>query len=110
MNKQTSIILKTSIILVALILFVSGANAQSTPKVDQKQTRQKVRIVDGIADNELSKRESVRLIKEQRKINRMERRIKRDGHVSARERVRLNKALRRSNRHIVREKNDNNRR
>lgn len=106
MKKIVSIILKISILIISMALFIGNANAQNTPQIDKKQKRQKVRMADGIVDGELSCRETAKLMNEQRKVIRIERRVKSDGIVTIRERVRLNKTTRRASQHIAKEKND----
>ena len=82
---------------------VMNANAQTTPRVDQREHIQHARIRQGVASGELTRREVANARCDQRHIRRTERRIKADGHVTRRERARLhyqqntaNRALRRN--------------
>jgi hypothetical protein len=75
-------------------------------RVDRRQDRQHARIVQGRHSGELTRGEARRLKKQQKKINRMERRFSRDGYLSARERYRLELAQDRASRRIARLKNN----
>lgn len=81
--------------------------AQQTPRADARQAIQKERIKDGVQSGELTALETRRLVKEQRRIRRLERRSKADGNVSATEKLRLEKAQDRASRKIARKKNNN---
>ena len=92
--------------LISLLCFGIMA-AQQTPRADARQAIQKERIKDGVQSGELTALETRRLVKEQRRIRRLERRSKADGNVSAAEKLRLEKAQDRANRKIARKKNNN---
>ena len=97
--------------LVALLIpiafmVVMQANAQSTPRVDQRQHHQHARIRHGLASGELTRREASHTVHDQRHIRRAERRIKADGHVTRRERARLHHQQNRASRDLRRNKHD----
>jgi len=75
-------------------------------RVDRRQDKQRARIVQGRHSGELTRGEAHRLKKQQKKINRMERRFSRDGYLSARERYRLERAQDRASRRIARLKHN----
>ena len=92
-------------------LFVFGiclsANAQTgTPKVKDRQINQQKRIVKGVANGELTKKEYKQLQKDQRKINRAKKRAKADGKVTKKEKVRLHHNQNKASRKIARKKHN----
>lgn len=98
-------------VTLSILLMMFGflaVQAQATPKVDQRQKNQKLRIVDGVRDGELTRAETANLAKDQRELRRMERRAKRDGKVTARERARLQRKANKNSRKIARKKNNEN--
>lgn len=95
--------------LLTVIFFFFGMGvmlAQETPRADVRQRNQTTRIQEGRASDELTRRESKMLRKEQRHIHRAERRTKADGDVTRAERRRLERKQDRANRHIYRAKNN----
>jgi len=97
--------------LVALLIpiafmVVMQANAQSTPRVDQRQHQQHARIRHGLASGELTRREAANAVHGQRHIRRAERRVKADGHVTRRERARLHHQQNRASRDLRRNNHD----
>ena len=75
-------------------------------RVDRRQDKQRTRIVQGRRSGELTRGEARRLKKQQRKINRMERRFSSDGYLSGRERYRLERAQDRASKRIARLKHN----
>ena len=75
-------------------------------RIDRRQARQWERISDGIDRGDLSRKETKRLLKNQRQIAQMERRFERDGYYSPRERRIMESALDRASHRIKRAKND----
>ena len=71
-------------------------------RVDRRQERQWERIRNGIDSGELSRWESRKLIRQQKKIDRMERRFERDGYYSPQERRKMVRALDRASKRIKR--------
>lgn len=84
---------------------VAGRGAGGN-RVDRRQDNQRARIRDGRESGALTRWESKKLRKDQKKISRMERRFERDGHINKRERRSLNKAQDRASRRIYRSKNN----
>lgn len=78
----------------------------STPGVDARQHNQQHRIEDGVKSGALTPAEAARLKAGQRRIERMEVRIKSDGRVRIRERSRLRRAQRHESRTIYRMKHN----
>jgi hypothetical protein len=96
----------TAALLIAGTAFVPVASADSTPRADQRQENQSQRIRQGVASGELTARETKRLVKGQRHVNRLERGAKADGDVTAAERLRIEKSQDRQSRRIYRQKHD----
>lgn len=97
--------MKTKLVIaLALIigLSYSAANAQVA-----SGRHQKARIAQGVRSGELTRFETKRLIKEQRRIHRRTRRAKlNDGHIGPGERRMLAYEKRKANRHIYRYKHN----
>jgi len=87
-------------------MVVMHANAQSTPRVDQREHNQHARIRQGVASGELTRREAAHAVHDQRHIRRAERRVKADGHVTRRERARLHHQQNHASRELRRNKHD----
>lgn len=83
-----------------------GCGAGRTPGVNHRQHRQQRRIGQGARSGELTRREFLRLEREQSQIQRKEFRAKADGEVTRRERARLQRELNQSSRHIYRAKHN----
>ena len=95
-------------IISATILSIGSLFAQQTPKLNKHQKAQKVRIADGVASGELSKKEAAKLRKQQRQNHKLERMAKADGVITPRERKIIKHNTRQANKNIARQKNDNN--
>jgi hypothetical protein len=95
----------TAALLIAGTAFSPDA-AAGTPRADQRQQNQTQRIRQGVVSGELTARETKRLVKGQRHVNRLERGAKADGDVTAAERLRIEKAQDRQSRRIYRQKHD----
>jgi hypothetical protein len=97
-------------ILVTLALATLGATVASantaTPRVDRRELRQRARIHQGWQSGQLTRGERTRLRAGQRRVHRMERRAKRDGHVNRFERRRLTRAQNHQSRQIYRLKHN----
>jgi hypothetical protein len=96
----------TAALLIAGTAFSPVATAAGTPRADQRQENQAQRIRQGVASGELTARETKRLVKGQRHVNRLERGAKADGDVTGAERLRIEKAQDRQSRRIYRQKHD----
>lgn len=107
-----------TIAAVGLTVFAGSACAQTPAsladrqeqRVDNRQERQAERIEDGVASGQITRREKLRLERQQRHINRMERRAEADGKVTLKEAVRIEKAQDRSSRTIRHARYDRQRR
>ena len=77
-----------------------------TPKVDQRQANQELRIDQGAQSGTLTGKEAARLEKGQTHVENVETRTQADGKVTARERARLDHAQDVQSRRIAREKRD----
>ena len=77
-----------------------------TPVINKRQRHQQRRIYQGVRSGELTRRETVRLQREQYGVRRVERKAKSDGTVTARERARLHREQNQASRHIYRAKHN----
>jgi hypothetical protein len=89
-----------------LALVIAGAASAGTPRYDARQHHQRERIANGVANGELTMRETRRLAAGQVHLNRVERRAKADGVVTARERAHLQHEANQQSRRIHRQKHD----
>lgn len=80
--------------------------AQSTPRIDQRQANQERRIDQGVTSGQLTEREAIRLEKGQAHVRQMEDHALADGTVTKRERIRIERAQDSQSRRIAREKHD----
>lgn len=103
--------MKTRLIVPFILLLsvaVINANGQS---VRDHSRNERTRIAQGNRSGELTKREKVRLSKEQREIRKDIRTAKtNDGHIGPRERKHIRKEQRKASRHIHRAKHNNRKR
>jgi hypothetical protein len=77
-----------------------------TPGINHRERRQQHRIGRGVRSGELTRRETVRLERGERRIRRNEREAREDGHVTARERAGLQRELNHESRRIYRAKHN----
>lgn len=90
------------------VLFAMAASAQTaTPKVTDRQVNQQKRIVKGVKNGKLNKKETVKLERQQRRINRSKKRAKADGNVSKKERAKIHARQNKASRNIKRAKKNN---
>ena len=82
---------------------LATANAAT---INQRESQEQARIRQGIRGGELTRREAVRLEREQAKIRVDERFLRRNG-LTAKERERLQNELNRASKDIYRQKHDN---
>ena len=97
-----------SILLLVMFVLTLGATslAQQTPSVDRREHRQQRRIRHGVKRGSLTRREALRLERQEARTRGAEARAKSDGRVTARERARLQRRENRTSRHIYRQKHD----
>jgi hypothetical protein len=81
-----------------------------TPGINRRQHRQQKRIFNGANSGQLTKRETIKLEKEQREIRHDKREAKADGDVTRKERISLHRQQHRASHHIYRAKHNNRRR
>jgi len=106
MKKITFLVFAAFAVLCGLAL-ESNAQTNRSRSINNRQSRQQQRIVNGVKTGELTARETYRLEREQLQIRRMENRFRRTGDgLSPSERYRLERELNQSSRHIYRQKND----
>lgn len=85
----------------------AGGRSVNRPRsINARQGRQQNRIFQGVSSGELTRRETLRLEREQFQIARMESRARRDEELTARERARIQKELNEASRHIYRAKHN----
>ena len=100
--------MKKLILIFAMIGGISFlAKAQTTPKVAKTQAKQSVRIAQGVASGELTRREAKQLKRQQKHIQVEKRIAKADGVVTRKERAHIRHDQRVANRSIYRQKHDN---
>lgn len=90
----------------AFVAWPALTQAQSTPRIDQRQANQEQRIDQGVASGQLTKREAAQLEKGQAHVQQMEDQALADGTMTKRERARLERAQNRQSRRIFRQKHD----
>lgn len=99
--------MKSILLTIGLVLaFSFAASAQQTPGVDEREQNQKQRIVNGVKSGELGFKETAKLLRQQAKIRKFERKAKSDGNVTLVERVRLHNQLNQAGNNIRRKKNN----
>ena len=96
---------------VICILFLVLATGQGIamanhPRINERQRHQQQRIRYGVRSDELTRRETGRLVAQQARIRAYERRARCDGNLSLRERRRLDNLLDHSSRSIYRQTHD----
>lgn len=82
------------------------AQAQSTPRIDQRQANQDRRIDQGVQSGQLTEQEAARLEKGQERVQKVENHATADGAVTRRERARIERSQNRQSRRIARQKHD----
>jgi hypothetical protein len=100
--------IKRTTALVAFIAFAGIIHvlAQATPVGDQRQSNQRHRIQQGVANGELTRRETEEARQNQRKVRRTERRAKTDGTVTANERTKIHHKQNKASRQLRKNKHD----
>ncbi|MGC3943233.1 MAG: hypothetical protein QM762_01630 [Chryseolinea sp.] len=99
---------KTVLAAIAIVFGIAlTASAQTaTPSINQRQQNQHERIAQGVSSGELTRRETAQSVRDQRHINRTERRAKSDGVVTKRERAHIQHEQNRASRQLRRNKHD----
>lgn len=89
---------------------VGAPDGVDSPRLDQIQKNQRIRIGDGVRNGSLTGRETINLLRGQSKTHRMERRFERDGVITNREKARMGRAEARQSHRIFRAKHNRKRR
>lgn len=97
-------------VIACVMSFAAEAAPTRSPRINQRQTHQQVRIREGVKSDELTRKETLKLEAGQIRVNRMERRAKADGRLTKRERARVHHAQNVQSRQIYTEKHDTQRR
>ncbi len=97
---------KIAFAALATLMIALPATASAAAPPAKRQVNQAARIDQGVRSGQLTRRETARLVREQRKINRTKKRMWSDGHLSVRERAKLNRMQNRASRHIYRAKHN----
>jgi Skp family chaperone for outer membrane proteins len=96
--------------LVGVLAVVSASQADTRrprdPGVNARQHNQRERIQQGIRSGELTRRETGKLVREQRDVRRLEREYKADGTLTGAERRDLHQEQNEASRHIYNQKHD----
>jgi hypothetical protein len=98
-----------SILLAFAMLLATSAVSMAqtvTPRVDRRERHQQKRIRQGVRSGSLTKREALRLERQQAKTRAAEAVAKADGTVTHKERRNLRSRTRHTNRNIYRQKHD----
>jgi len=103
--------LKNSLLTGALVLASTlvTQSAMAGPKsgwIDKKQKNQKHRIMRGVKSGDLTRKETHRLGKQQRRIHLKERRFKADGNFTRRERAKIHHDLAHASKNIYQAKHN----
>ena len=93
--------------LIAVFAFSNDAAAQTTKKkVVKTQVNQRARIADGVQDGELTRRETKKLVQQQRDINQTKKAAKADGKVTRKERAVIKTKQKKASANIARKKHN----
>ena len=95
--------------LTAIFITISSIGSMAAT-INERQDNQQARIQQGVDSGELTKRETVRLSKQQIKIKRKEMRFKSDGQFTKKERALVQRDLNKQNKAIYRQKHDQHKR
>ena len=95
--------------LTAIFITISSIGSMAAT-INERQDNQQARIQQGVDSGELTKRETVRLSKQQIKIKRKEMRFKSDGQFTKKERALVQRDLNKQNKAIYRQKYDQHKR
>ena len=89
-------------LLISLGFFTTTSEAG----INDRQDRQQARINQGVISGELTPREAMRLQRQQKRIDRKERRYRSDGKLTKRERIDLQTDLNKTSKRISKQKHD----
>ena len=108
---------RTHVLVIASVLALSGAASAQDPtappehprgEVNKRLENQKDRIQDGVADDQLTKREAARVARHDKEIHAQEKKDRQEngGTLTTRDKVQLNRELNRNSREIRRAKHN----
>lgn len=96
---------KYLIILSLLTLNLEAAESGANPR-NARERHQEKRIKNGVKSGELSKKETRRLVREQKKIDHFQKKAASDGTITDREKHKLKRMQKRASRDIWKQKHD----
>ena len=105
--------MKLKFLILGFLVFGLSLASQAqtaTPKVVKKQIKQQKRIHKGVKSGALTKKETIKLQKQQKHINRTKRKAKSDGVVTKKERAKIHRKQTRASKNIYKQKHDKQRR
>lgn len=98
---------KTVLILTILLIGTSGLFGQTGAKILKKKHAQQLKkIENGIKSGEITKVETKKLIKQERKQTKLNKKAKADGFISPKEKFKLKKEVKKLDKKIYKEKHD----
>lgn len=92
-------------VMLMISLFISVDMAQAG-KAGNRQIKQQKRIHQGVKSGELTRKETLRLEREQRRIQKTKKEVGKDGKLTPKERLRLEQQQNKANRDIYRLKHN----
>jgi len=106
MKKFSAVVLTLAGVLAVVGASQADANRTRDPGVNQRQHNQRERIQQGVQSGELTRRETGRLVEEQRDVRQLERAYKSDGTLTGAERRDLQHEQNQASHDIYRQKHD----
>ena len=109
MNFRTPLATTLATAALALISFAASAQtpaSSATPRIDAREAKQEKRIEQGVNSGQLTARETLRVEREQKAIEKVEAKAKADGTVTPQERKRLTHMQNKASKDIYRQKHD----
>ena len=106
MKKFSAAVLTLAGVFAVVSASYADAHRTRDPGVNQRQHNQRERIQQGVKSGELTRRETGRLVEEQRDVRQLERAYKSDGTLTGAERRDLHHEQNQASRDIYRQKHD----
>jgi Skp family chaperone for outer membrane proteins len=106
MKKLSAVVLTLAGVVAVASASQADANSTRDPHVNQRQHNQRERIQQGVRSGELTRRETGKLVEEQRDVRQLERAYKSDGTLTGAERRDLHHEQNQASRDIYRQKHD----
>jgi CRISPR/Cas system-associated endoribonuclease Cas2 len=106
MKKFSAAVLTLAGVLAAVSASHADTHRPRDPHVNARQQNQRERIQQGVKSGELTRRETGKLVEEQRDVRQLERAYKSDGTLTGAERRDLNHEQNQASRDIYRQKHD----